>query len=78
MAANVVGKDGILHKDPIMGGEDFAYFAREVPSTFYFLGTANDKKGKTSPNHSPTFDIDEDAMKYGVEIMLNTAIKLLD
>lgn len=78
VAAKVVGNEGILHKDPIMGGEDFAYFAREVPSTFYFLGTASEKKGKTSPNHSPTFDIDEDAMKYGVEIMLNTAMKLLD
>lgn len=78
VAAKVIGKDNILHKDPLMGGEDFAYFAHEVPSTFYFLGTANEKKGKTSPNHSPTFDIDEDALKYGVEIMFNTAIKLLD
>lgn len=78
VASSVLGDNGIIHLDPAMGGEDFAYYLQEVPGTFYFLGTGNESKGLTSPAHSPTFNIDEDAMKYGVEILFRSAIKFLN
>ena len=77
MASEVVGKDHVLHPDPAMGGEDFSYFTKEIPGSFYFLGTGNEDKKITSPNHSPTFSVDEDALKYGTEIMYRSALKLL-
>lgn len=77
VAASVLGREHVLHLDPIMGGEDFAYYLREVPGAFYFLGTGNADRGISSPNHSPTFDIDEDAMKYGVEILYQSTLRLL-
>ena len=49
-----------------MTGEDFAYFAKEVPSLFMFLGTANEEKGSTMPLHNEKFTIDEDALTVGV------------
>jgi amidohydrolase len=77
IAATILGKNSVLHPDPVMGAEDFAYYLQEVPGTFYFLGTGDDGRGINSPNHSPTFDIDENAMKYGVEILYRSAMKLL-
>ena len=50
---------------PLLVAEDFSYFLREVPGTYYFLGTRNEKKGCIYPNHSSRFDIDEDILKYG-------------
>jgi amidohydrolase len=77
VAQDVLGKDKVLHPNPSMGGEDFAYYLQEKPGAFYFLGVGNEKKGIISPQHSPTYDIDEDAMKYGTEILYRTAVKLL-
>ncbi|WP_393972027.1 amidohydrolase [Oxyplasma meridianum] len=77
VAQDVLGKDKVLHPNPSMGGEDFSYYLQEKPGSFYFLGVGNEKKGITSPQHSPTYDIDEDAMKYGTEILYRTAVDLL-
>lgn len=78
VAAEVLGKEKVLHENPSMGGEDFAYYLHKVPGTFYFLGVGNEKKNIVSPQHSPTYDVDEDALANGVEIMYRSALKLLE
>ena len=50
---------------PLMVAEDFSFFLKKVPGTYYFLGTRNETKGCVSPNHSSRFKVDEDVMKYG-------------
>src|SRR5579875_440209 len=55
VATEVLGKDGILHPPPDMGGEDFSYYLQRVPGAFYFLGVGNEKKGIVSPQHSPKY-----------------------
>ena len=50
---------------PLLIAEDFSYFLQRRPGTYYFLGTRNEKKGCTYPNHSSRFTIDEDVLKYG-------------
>lgn len=77
VAASVLGKEKILHENPSMGGEDFAYYLQNVPGTFYFLGVGNEKKGITSSQHSPTYDLDEDALMGGVDILFRSALELL-
>ena len=77
VASRVVGADNVMHPNPSMGGEDFAYYLHEVPGTFYFLGVGNEEKGITSPQHSPTYDLDESALRNGVEIMFRSALELL-
>jgi len=37
------------------------------------LGIACDKVGAGAPHHSPSFDIDESALKYGVAVTLQFA-----
>jgi len=61
-----------------MGGEDFSEYARIVPGLFAFLGVRNEEKGIIHPHHSPRFDIDEDALIYGVAFEVKMALKLLE
>ena len=50
---------------PLMIAEDFSFFLREAPGTYYFLGTRNKEKGCIHPNHSSRFRLDEDVLKFG-------------
>lgn len=77
VAERKLGKENVLHDNPSMGGEDFAYYLHEVPGAFYFLGVGNEEKGITSPQHSPTYDLDEDTLSAGVEILFDSAMELL-
>lgn len=77
VAEEHLGPGRVLHPNPSMGGEDFAYYLHEVPGAFYFLGVRNEKKGITSAQHSPTYDLDEDALGKGVDILLGSALKLM-
>ncbi len=76
-AEDVLGKGCAVHSGPESGGEDFAYYLQEVPGAFYFLGVRNEKKGLTSPQHSPTYDVEEKALKSGSEILYRSVLKLL-
>lgn len=61
-----------------MGAEDFAYFAKERPSCFYNLGIRNEQKKIVSPAHSPSFDVDEDALAIGVNLQTLLTINYLN
>ena len=60
-----------------MTAEDFAYFSQELPCCFYRLGTGNQAKGITAGVHTPTFDIDEEALKIGTGLMAWLALEQL-
>ncbi len=72
-----VGKENVVDIDLTLGSEDFAYYSQKIPASFYRLGTRNDAKGITSYVHTPTFDIDEDALKIGPGLMAWMAIREL-
>jgi amidohydrolase len=59
---------------PVLGGEDFAYYTREIPGCFIFLGIRNPEKNIIYMCHDPRFDVDEDAMSIGMA--LHAAIAL--
>lgn len=77
VAREVLGADGLQETRPFMGGEDFAYYLRERPGAFLFLGCRNEAKGSCWPHHHPRFTIDEDALPHGVELLTRTALRLL-
>ena len=54
-----------LEVPPLLVAEDFSFFLRKTPGTYYFLGTRNEEKGCVGPNHSSRFKVDEDVLKYG-------------
>jgi len=73
-AEEYVGKENVVDLDVTLGSEDFAYYSHVVPASFYRLGTRNEAKGITSYVHTPTFDIDEDALAIGPGLMAWIAI----
>lgn len=78
-ASKIIGKSNILWgREPSMGGEDFAYFAEKVPSTFFRLGCGNPEKGITHPIHSTKFDVDEDCIAVGASILTQFAVDYLN
>lgn len=60
-----------------LAGEDFAEFTQRVPSAFYFIGAGNKEKGTDYPHHHPMFNIDEDALKFGVEMHVRSVLNFL-
>lgn len=72
-----LGKENVEELPLRMTAEDFAWFSQKIPSCFYRLGTGNKTKGIVSGVHSPTFDIDEDALETGSGLMAWLAISLL-
>lgn len=76
ISQEVVGRDKTLSISPVMGGEDFSYYLEKVPGAFLFIGSGNQEKGIVYPQHHPKFDIDEEVLLHGVEIMSLTAIHL--
>jgi amidohydrolase len=76
-AIEYLGSENVVDLDTWMAAEDFAYYSQIIPACFYRLGTRNEKKGIVSSVHTPTFDIDEDALSIGVGLMAYLAIKKL-
>lgn len=76
-AEEYVGKENVVDIDLTLGSEDFAYYSHQIPASFYRLGTRNEAKGITSYVHTPTFDIDEDALRIGPGVMAWMALQEL-
>jgi len=68
-AIDLLGNDNVVDLDLWLAAEDFSYYTQVADACFYRLGTGNEEKGITSSVHTPTFDIDEDALKVGVSLM---------
>ena len=63
-----VGAGNVKLVEPSMGGEDFAYFANEIPGFYYRLGVV--APGTTSGGlHTPTFRADDSAVAVGMKAM---------
>jgi hippurate hydrolase len=64
-----LGKENVEETELRMGAEDFAFYSHMIPGCFFRLGTGNVSKGITIGGHTPTFNIDEDAIETGIGIM---------
>jgi amidohydrolase len=69
-----LGGDRISGFDPIMGGEDFAYYLQKIPGAFFFFGAGD---GNPYPHHHPKFDIDEKALPEAAMLMANLVLQFL-
>ena len=75
----VVGAENVLEAPLVTGAEDFAYYAKEVPGFFFFVGaTPKGVDASTAPsNHSPQFFLDESALPIGTRTLLQVAVDYL-
>ena len=77
-AEEMLGVDKFVEIDrPTLGAEDFSYFLEKKPGAMFLVGGQNHEKGIDAPHHHPDYDFDEGALKIGLKVMLNTAVKLI-
>jgi len=74
VARKTLGKKSIVAFNPVMGGEDFAYYLQKVPGAFLFFGAGD---GTQFPHHHPGFDIDEKALPRATLLMTTLALEYL-
>ncbi len=61
-----------------MGGEDFAYYLKEVPGCFFFIGSAPvGREPMSVPHHCSYFDINERALLVGASVFVQLIDDLL-
>ena len=74
------GFENVSEPNPVTGAEDFAFYQKEVPGMFFFLGVrpTNVPMEEGIPNHSPFFYADEGALPLGVKTMAGLAIDFLN
>jgi len=77
-AKEFLGQENVEETELRMGAEDFGYYAQLIPACFYRVGVMNKEKGITSGVHTPTFNIDENAIEVGMGLMawLGTCVKI--
>jgi len=85
----VLGKENVIHTDPVMGAEDFSHYTlvgRQIPTTMFWLGAVPparwkeaQEKGETLPSlHSAEFAPDaETALRTGVRAMTAAVLDLM-
>lgn len=77
-AVKLWGSERVEWSDtPNMGGEDFAYFAEHVPSSFFFVGIAPDESEPVS-HHHPKFAWNDDVLKISMQTLAQVAIDFLN
>jgi len=70
-AAGAFGHESIEAAHQSWGGDDFAWFTREVPGTYVRLGVRS-PGGPTLDLHAGHFDVDERAIAIGVRLLTAT------
>ena len=73
-AVDFMGEENVKDIPQLMTAEDFAWYSHKVKACMYRIGTSNAEKGIVFKQHTPTFDIDEDALEIGVGLMAWLAI----
>jgi amidohydrolase len=69
LAEEYWGKENVQETELRMGAEDFGYYTHLVPGCFYRLGVGNEEKAIIQNVHTPTFNIDEEAISNGIQMM---------
>lgn len=71
----VIGEENvIIQSKPFTGTEDMAYISEKVPTMLAWLGAGHEGNYAL---HNPNIFLDENAMPYGVAVLVNSAISWL-
>lgn len=77
-AKKIIPEEDIIEmKEPVMGGEDMAYFLENAPGTFFFLNNPKEIDGVAYPHHNSKFDIDESLFYRGTSLFVQTVLDFL-
>ena len=68
MGERIVGPGNFIICNPMMGGEDFAYYGAHAPTCFVAVGSRNESEGCTFGLHHPRFKVDESVFRIGAAL----------
>jgi amidohydrolase len=71
------GEGNVVEIRPSMGGEDFAFYAQQIPGFYFNLGVSDSETRAPSPLHTPSFYLDERALTVGVRALSRIAVDFL-
>lgn len=77
VAGEMLGSENVRQIPPVMGGEDFSFFAERVPGVFAFLAVGDERSGQAYPVHHPKFTLNEDALPVGAALHTAFALRSL-
>jgi len=77
-AVEYLGEEHVVELDIWPAAEDFSYYSQEVNACFYRLGTGNKAAGITAAVHTPTFDIDERALRTSIGLMAYMTMRQME
>jgi amidohydrolase len=66
----VLGANQVRMSRPVMGAEDFSFFANEVPGFYFSYGVNAPGVADAASNHSPLFFVHEPTMETGLRGLL--------
>jgi amidohydrolase len=72
-AIAALGADHVEELPIRLTAEDFSFYGQHVPICFFRLGVRNEERGIVYGVHHPRFDIDENALLTGVQLMCHAA-----
>ncbi|MBP7148792.1 MAG: amidohydrolase [Acidobacteria bacterium] len=76
-AADVLGAPGALPGPQTMAAEDFAMYLQRRPGAFMLLGMRDEAAGIVHPHHCAQFQVAEDVLPLGAEILLRGALRVM-
>ncbi|MGH9881800.1 MAG: M20 metallopeptidase family protein [Pyrinomonadaceae bacterium] len=75
-AKAVLGQERVVEMPFDTWAEDFGYMTARVPGAMFWLGVTSERV-PFPVWHSPTFDLDEDALPVGAAVLAASALRLL-
>lgn len=73
-----MGEENVHVMEPVMGGEDFAYYLQNPPGAFFFVGAGNPEIDAIYPHHHPKFDVDERSMAVAGKLFIAAVFDYLE
>ncbi len=78
-AIATVGAQDVDESEAVMstGSDDMSCFLQSAPGCYFIVGSRNEAKGTHYPHHHPRFNIDEDTLPIGIEVLTRAALDFL-
>ena len=74
-AGSVLGADKVFRMPPTSTSDDVSEFLNHLPGCYFFVGGAA-PDGSSGMHHSPTFAVEDAALRVGASVMVRSALAL--
>jgi amidohydrolase len=74
-AKAILGQDKVLRMPPMSPSDDVSEFLNRIPGCYFFVGGAA-SDGSSGMHHSPTFAVEDESLRVGASVVLQSALAL--